>query len=91
MVLCTRDYLGALLAYLESFYERTQPLTPLSKLYARLEDFEDRWESGQVVGWEQKGSAPGAPATAAPQIDVDAFDSVEELETLGKGCLWMGP
>lgn len=37
-----------------------------------------------MLGWEAKGAAAGAPAIATPQIDVDAFDSVEELETLGE-------
>lgn len=41
-----RDYLQALLAYLESFHQRVQPLTPLSKLYARLADFDQSWDAG---------------------------------------------
>ena len=39
-----------------------------------------------MLGWENKGAGPGAPATSTPQIDVEAFDSVEELESLGAHC-----
>lgn len=76
-----REYLRTLLAYLESFHQRTQPLTPLEKLYARLADFDAQWEAGQVPGWESKGSAAAQAPT--PLIDVDAFEGVEELETIG--------
>ncbi|KAK9815071.1 hypothetical protein WJX73_006772 [Symbiochloris irregularis] len=76
-----REYLRAVLAYLESFHQRTQPLTPLEKLYARLSDFDARWEEGQVPGWEGKGA--GGTQTPTPLIDVDAFEGVEELETIG--------
>lgn len=81
-----REYLQALLAYLESFFERTQPLTTLTKLYSPLQSFDTRWEAGQIPGWETKGAGQ-APST---QIDVDAFDSVEELETIGQ-LLRRGP
>ena len=33
-----REYLAALLAYLESFYERTQPLAQLAKQYAKVRE-----------------------------------------------------
>lgn len=46
-----RDYLAALVAYLESFYARTQPLAQLDKQYAKVRAC---WGG---VGW---GGATGA-------------------------------
>ena len=50
-------------------------------MYARLGDFEAKWAAGQVPGWEHVGRA--AAADDASSIDVEAFDTAEELETLG--------
>ncbi len=71
-----------MLRYLESFHERTQPLGSLEKVYAKLADFEVLWEAGQVPGWADRGQGT-AGEDAASVIDVAAFASVEELETLG--------
>lgn len=77
-----REYMEGLLRYLESFYERTQPLGSLEKVYGKLSNFAERWEAGQVPGWADRGQgSAGEDSTAA--IDVAAFASVEELETLG--------
>jgi len=56
-----RQYLKSLLAYLEDFHARTQPLTPLAKVYkaAGVEDFEARWEAGRVEGWRDRGLGEG--------------------------------
>lgn len=43
-----REYLAALVGYLESFHERTQPLGALAKVYARLADFDARFDAGEV-------------------------------------------
>ena len=43
-----REYLAGLVGYLESFHERTQPLSALSKVYARLDDFPANFDAGQV-------------------------------------------
>ncbi|CAI5958330.1 unnamed protein product [Closterium sp. NIES-64] len=51
-----RTYVGGVAEYLESFFRRTQPLQDLAKHYSKLEeDFRDRWEQGQVLGWEDQG------------------------------------
>ena len=74
MPLC-RDYLQALLGYLEQFYERTNPLGSLKKVYSKLEeDFDSAFEEGQLPGWEDRGNT----------IDLQAFDTVDELESLGR-------
>lgn len=79
-----RSYLQGLLSYLESFYERTSPLGNLAKVYSKLEqDFDNSFEEGQVQGWEDRGAGrlPGEQENA---IDLQAFDTVEELESLGE-------
>lgn len=82
-----REYLRNLLMYLETFYERTNPLGSLTKVYSKLEqDFDNSFEEGQVPGWEDRGAGrlPGAQENA---IDLQAFDTVEELESLGAELL----
>lgn len=81
-----REYLAALVAYLESFYERTQPLAQLGKHWEKLEaEFAEQWAAGSVPGWEDRGAGGGgAAADAAGALDLDAFDSADELEMLGE-------
>ncbi len=72
-----------LLTYLEQFYERTNPLGSLAKVYGKLEgEFDSAFEEGQVPGWEDRGGGklPGEQGNA---IDLQAFDTVDELESLG--------
>ncbi len=78
-----REYLEGLVDYLESFYDRTQPLSTLDKVYGKLADFDARFEAGEVPGWADRGEGPSADETAAV-IDLAAFASVEEVETLGE-------
>ena len=53
-----------------------------AQVYAKLESYEEDWAGGRVQGWEDRGEGPAANgATAA--IDLEAFEAVEELETLG--------
>ncbi|KAG7673773.1 hypothetical protein KSW81_006964 [Nannochloris sp. 'desiccata'] len=87
-----KQYISNLLAYLESFLQRSQPLAQLERQNRRLEEeFSAQWVAGEVYGWEDKGiggaSADGdavaaAAAKAAGTLDLDAFDSVDELELL---------
>ncbi|GAB4814775.1 hypothetical protein N2152v2_001821 [Parachlorella kessleri] len=79
-----REYLQGVVGYLEGFYQRTQPLAQLDKQYAKLEEeFGQAWEAGAVEGWEDRGVGGGQAPGAAGSLDLDAFDSVEELEMLG--------
>ncbi len=83
----TREYLQQLLSYLESFYQRTQPLASLSRQYSKLEeDLRHDWAEGTVPGWEDRGLGQqnGSAAAADAAMDLEAFDSLEELETLGE-------
>ena len=56
----------------------------LTKVYSKLEgDFDSAFEEGQVPGWEDRGvgRVPGDEGNA---IDLQAFDTVDELESLGE-------
>ncbi len=76
--------MSSLLLYLQDFHERTQPLGSLQRLDDKVtSDFEARFEAGSVTGWEDKGEG-ASTAAAAQQLDLDAFDSVEELNALGE-------
>lgn len=78
-----RKYVESLLRYLISFHERTQPLKSAVRLMQEVEDeFEAKWDGGELLGWEDR--AEGAvPEDTDLVIDVDAFDSPEELLELG--------
>eukprot|EP00878_Enallax_costatus_P015542 GHUV01016279.1.p1 GENE.GHUV01016279.1~~GHUV01016279.1.p1 ORF type:complete len:477 (+),score=184.94 GHUV01016279.1:401-1831(+) len=83
-----RQYLQQLLEYLTGFYERTQPLSQLKKQMEKLQqEVEKTWEQGQLPGWEDKGiiSLPAEAEAVAQQLssDLETFDSVDELATLG--------
>lgn len=78
-----QEYVQALLRYLITFHERTIPLQPAMKLLGDVEDeFEEKWSSGAIVGWEDRGEGQVA-ADADLVIDPDAFDSAQELLELG--------
>ena len=42
-----------------------------------------RWASGEVAGWEDRGLGQVAGSSGAGGLDMDAFDTMEELESLG--------
>jgi splicing factor 3A subunit 3 len=58
-----RDYVGSLVSYLESFFDRTQPLTSLAAVYAPLADFDARFDAGEVAGWADRGEGGAAAGT----------------------------
>lgn len=77
------EYVESLLRYLISFHERTQPLQSAIKLMEDVEDeFDKTWDAGEVLGWEDRAEG-SVPEDADLVIDVDAFDSPEELLELG--------
>ena len=86
LTLRRREYLASLKEYLESFYTRTQPLQSLQKLYKSLEDFDEQFEAGKVPDWEDRGEGQQAISSEG-QIDLHAFDSTEELLTIGESAL----
>eukprot|EP00899_Mesostigma_viride_P026672 jgi/Mesvir1/718/Mv17326-RA.2 len=85
------EYLSHLNGYLRSFHDRTQPLADTDALMQAAErEFEDKWAAGEVPGWEDQGTlGPRGGAVARPDADAEAvlnldeFESVEELEAVG--------
>ncbi len=59
-----------------------QPTAAAVQAYTRLGSFEEDWAAGRVAGWEDRGEGP-AGGGAGAVIDLEAFEAVEELETLG--------
>ena len=61
----------------------TRPHPPHCQL---SEEFEARWAAGQVPGWEDKGvsTASSSGSVGSSGLDLDAFDSVDELEVIGR-------
>ncbi len=47
------------------------------------EEFGPRWEAGKLPGWEDQGVGKTVEGESSDVLDVGAFASVEELETLG--------
>lgn len=81
---CDRDYLVELREYLAGFLHRTKPLLDVeAQLSKARETFAADWEAGSVPGWADRGSTQVTAEAAAGKLDVDAFDTVEELETIG--------
>jgi len=80
-----QDYLTAVTAYLLSFFERTQPLQDVDKIFAKVNvEFEEKWQAGTVQGWEDKGVGNGQSTTKGNAVvDVDDYDTIEELMDLG--------
>lgn len=48
-------------------------------------EFEERWKAGTVQGWEDKGAGTGQPPPTRrqPLVDLDDYDTIEELIELG--------
>jgi splicing factor 3A subunit 3 len=86
-----RQYLSSLLDYTVSFYERTQPLAQLQRQLAKLEEeLKAAFEAGTVPGWEDRGMGQGGATAEELGVDLDAFDSVEEVEIMGARPLGVG-
>ncbi|KAG1663564.1 hypothetical protein FOA52_013184 [Chlamydomonas sp. UWO 241] len=78
-----REYLESLHTYLLHFYERAQPLGHAPKGLSKLEEeLKATWSKGEVPGWEDRGLGLVAGSSSIG-LDLEAFDSVEELEGIG--------
>eukprot|EP01018_Ginkgo_biloba_P003226 Gb_06863 [translate_table: standard] len=79
-----KEYLANLLDYFISFFQRTQPLQDLDKIFLKVEaEFEERWVNGMVHGWEDKGLGNGQPSIIQESIGLDYYSTVDELVELG--------
>lgn len=78
-----RDYIIDLLEYLISFFERTEPLKDLDRIFSRvITEFEEQWSNGKVKGWENEGQENGH-VSQPTMIDLDYYSTVEELMEVG--------
>ncbi|KAL9674372.1 hypothetical protein QQ045_030644 [Rhodiola kirilowii] len=78
-----REYLESLLEYLVYFFERTEPLQDLDRVFSKVEaEFEAQWENGKVHGWENEGLENGHHDPKIV-IDLDFYSNVEELMGVG--------
>lgn len=73
-----RSYLDRLFQLMQSFHQRTQPLTFLPQLMGKWEkQFEEEWDAGTIEGWEDKGA--GVTGYVDTVVDLDSYSSAEEL------------
>lgn len=77
-----RAYLTTLYEYLYSFVSRTRPLFDLEgEMAEAVKDLDGRLERGECPGWAREQQ--GAMAHTGAHLDLSAFDSAEELASLG--------
>ncbi|XP_054160951.1 splicing factor 3A subunit 3-like [Oppia nitens] len=82
-------YLEALLDYLQDYCGRVKPLLPLPEIMDKVvADFERQWEVGTFQGWPKE--AGSVLTKAGAHLDLSAFNSVEELASLGLDRLKSG-
>ena len=80
------EYLTALSAYLLDFHRRSHPLQFIEPVLERSrEAFAAAWDAGSVPGWEDRGM--GHAAAPEGSLDLDVFDTAEELQTLGSEAI----
>ena len=53
------------------------------------EEVQASFEAGTLPGWEDKGAGAQA-STSSSGIDLEAFDSPDELESIGEHCSCRG-
>jgi len=75
-----RRYLVKLLTYFESFYKRAVPLDDIAPRIEKItSDFEEKWEKGEVLGWQQQqpNSNNSSNKQQQQQPSEDAMDEVD--------------
>ncbi|KAM2007101.1 hypothetical protein ACFX15_002060 [Malus domestica] len=79
-----REYMENLLAYLIYFFQRTEPLQDLDRIFLKVEtEFEEQWADGKVKGWENEKQENGHVQDQLTMIDLDYYSTVEELMEVG--------
>ncbi|KAF8379700.1 hypothetical protein HHK36_029144 [Tetracentron sinense] len=79
-----KEYLENLLEYLIYFFQRTEPLQDLDRIFPKVEtDFDELWTDGKVEGWESKGQENGHISAQHSLVDLDYYSTVEELTEVG--------
>ncbi|KAL0304398.1 UNVERIFIED_CONTAM: Splicing factor SF3a60 [Sesamum radiatum] len=79
-----REYMQKLLEYLVYFFERTEPLQDLDRIFSKvIAEFEEQWSNGLVEGWKNENHEDGNVQQQDAIIDLDYYSTVEELMELG--------
>ncbi|XWS61311.1 hypothetical protein CRYUN_Cryun07bG0115300 [Craigia yunnanensis] len=79
-----REYMENLLQYLIHFFQRTEPLQDLDRIFSKVEaKFEEQWADGQVQGWDKQGQENGDDPSQHTVIDLDYYSTFEELMEVG--------
>ncbi|KAK7410706.1 hypothetical protein VNO78_01709 [Psophocarpus tetragonolobus] len=80
-----REYIANLLEYLLYFFQRTEPLQDLDRIFSKVTtEFEENWSAGKVQGWEKKDHQENGHVPAEHAIiDLDYYSTVEELMEVG--------
>ncbi|WCJ36831.1 splicing factor-related [Euphorbia peplus] len=75
-----REYMENLLEYLIFFFQRTEPLQDVDRIFAKVtEEFEEEWAINRVPGWEKDTQGNGQFPSDGSLINLDYYSSVEEL------------
>ncbi|KAJ6887939.1 splicing factor SF3a60 [Populus alba x Populus x berolinensis] len=79
-----REYMENLLEYLVYFFQRTEPLQDLDRIFSKVTtEFEEQWENDAVQGWEKTNQENGHLSADHTVIDLDFYSTVEELKEVG--------
>ncbi|CAL5344132.1 unnamed protein product [Camellia sinensis] len=79
-----REYLEKLQEYLIYFFDRTEPLQDLDRIFSKvITEFEEQWAIGQIQGWENEAQENGHVSAQPAGIDLDYYSTVEELMEVG--------
>ncbi|XP_022890360.1 splicing factor SF3a60 homolog [Olea europaea var. sylvestris] len=79
-----QEYMQKLLEYLIYFFERTEPLQDLDRIFSKvITEFEEQWTNGKVEGWENEGQENVNIPAEHSAIDLDYYTTVEELVEVG--------
>ncbi|KAG5233734.1 splicing factor [Salix suchowensis] len=79
-----KEYMENLLEYLVYFFQRTEPLQDLDRIFSKvITEFEEQWENDAIQGWERTSQENGHSSADHTVIDLDFYSTVEELKEVG--------
>ncbi|KAB5531636.1 hypothetical protein DKX38_018306 [Salix brachista] len=79
-----KEYMENLLEYLVYFFQRTEPLQDLDRIFSKVTtEFEEQWENDAIQGWERTSQENGHSSADHTVIDLDFYSTVDELKEVG--------
>nr|CAG4647766.1 EOG090X03G1 [Moina brachiata] len=79
-----RAYLESLVGYLADYVTRVKPVMDQNILFRQIEeDFDQEYSAGSFPGWPKETASTSALASSGAPLDLSAFNSWEELASLG--------